>query len=729
MKCPYCDQEHPEGTSFCPLTGKQILSNISCPNCGVVYDTQLAACPNCGTPMGLTLSPVVHPTVKQVPMESERTAPTQETSPGTVTTFPDELDAQPVQVMDTLPEQEALAPPLSTQPMNEVGAVQVTATPAGIEAKPVSSTNKPRRRYILGCLACGCVSMPLVVLVVLALIFLVDPFNLHVLGRINGRYDAAAEVMPANTGLYLGINIANALITRVDRRLTSFSPSDTTTDASLSLNFLDVKVEQSRINAGGPIDGLIQQIRRETGVKVPEDISPWIGQYAGIGVVQFKDNGYGSQIPSGWILAVEARNLSRADEFLTSLQDNLTHIKAMSFNNTSYNGTQVVVQEVNGELNGLSFGRAGRMILIASDFEVLKDAIDNKGTQQLSDQEEYNQLTDLRSRTWFASLYISHNVVGSLMEDVTMGGLASSAVQMITPLSTAPWSGMLLSAETIREGFRFDGYTIFDDQLPTTSGTVSVANWYSTPAETIQLLPQDTVVYLANSSFELFLQSFFSFTVGDPSESSYFFDAFEQLYGFSIKEELFDHLSGEWAIYAVPSTHGYLLGQEGINMAVGLLVQTDNQIDLQSMSDKLNQVGKTTGITVISNQLDGTPYYALAPVGDENPALLFSQGNGYFTLATSIDALQTSVSSETSLVNSESYQRVINYFPGGMHPSVYMDIKGLIANLREGMDTSELESFNDGIGILGALDMIASGNQVIQPGIAQSSIVVLLPAQ
>lgn len=34
MKCPHCNQEHPEGTRFCPFKGKEIypLLRLSCPN-------------------------------------------------------------------------------------------------------------------------------------------------------------------------------------------------------------------------------------------------------------------------------------------------------------------------------------------------------------------------------------------------------------------------------------------------------------------------------------------------------------------------------------------------------------------------------------------------------------------------------------------------------------------------------------------------------------------------
>ena len=53
MKCPHCNQEHPEGTKFCPYSGKliehQYCKNKECPICekeALPYDYDY--CPNCG---------------------------------------------------------------------------------------------------------------------------------------------------------------------------------------------------------------------------------------------------------------------------------------------------------------------------------------------------------------------------------------------------------------------------------------------------------------------------------------------------------------------------------------------------------------------------------------------------------------------------------------------------------------------------------------------------------
>jgi hypothetical protein len=48
MRCPHCDQKHPEDALFCPLTGKKILIPMVCPGCGTAVDPNWLHCGNCG---------------------------------------------------------------------------------------------------------------------------------------------------------------------------------------------------------------------------------------------------------------------------------------------------------------------------------------------------------------------------------------------------------------------------------------------------------------------------------------------------------------------------------------------------------------------------------------------------------------------------------------------------------------------------------------------------------
>lgn len=48
MKCSHCDQEHPEDTQFCPMTGKKIIMPGFCQQCGKPVDPNWRHCTHCG---------------------------------------------------------------------------------------------------------------------------------------------------------------------------------------------------------------------------------------------------------------------------------------------------------------------------------------------------------------------------------------------------------------------------------------------------------------------------------------------------------------------------------------------------------------------------------------------------------------------------------------------------------------------------------------------------------
>jgi hypothetical protein len=56
MECPHCNEEHPQGTKYCPETGKRIsvllnsCPNVSCENYRKdIIPNHYKFCPDCGT--------------------------------------------------------------------------------------------------------------------------------------------------------------------------------------------------------------------------------------------------------------------------------------------------------------------------------------------------------------------------------------------------------------------------------------------------------------------------------------------------------------------------------------------------------------------------------------------------------------------------------------------------------------------------------------------------------
>jgi len=588
-------------------------------------------------------------------------------------------------------------------------------------AEPVMGTKTPQKRHTVAWVIGGCAAIPIIVLLLLALVIILDPFKLHVLGRITGRYDAAAEVMPADTGVYMGINIGNGILTHIDRVLAPFMPTD---QGSSSLGYLRAPADPRSKQQAGPFDNLLLQIEEETGIKIPDDISPWVGQYAGAGVVEFDTTSFGQSTPTGWMIAIEARNLFKADSFLEKLQQNMTELHDIKFTHQPYRGVDIIVEDKNGSPTGIAFGRHGRMVTVASSLDILKKAIDRPAGQALSAATDYTSLIKVRPFDWTASFYFNHAWIGNLLEQY-MGSNASPTMQLINPNAALNWTGMLMNVAAIKQGARVDMYVDFDEtQSAANSGQLQNIN--NTPLQVIQVLPQETVAFIANNNFELMTQGLLTASYPSESDLNRFLDSINTELGFSLRNDLLDQLTGEWALYAVPSTHGYLPNQANLDIAVSLLVQIEGKLDLKPILDGLNQAGIGSGIKVAQQERDGITYYELSVFGSNDPILGFGTGNGYFTLGTDSDKLRLSSPISNSIANSDNYQTATSALPGQMTPSLYVDLENLFANLREGMDAAARESFNESISAVAPIRVIASGTRLLNEGVAHSSIVIIL---
>lgn len=65
MKCVHCNQEHPEDSQFCPVTGRKIILPKVCPACGKQIDPEWMHCGYCGQKLTLDKDELSGPQVSQ----------------------------------------------------------------------------------------------------------------------------------------------------------------------------------------------------------------------------------------------------------------------------------------------------------------------------------------------------------------------------------------------------------------------------------------------------------------------------------------------------------------------------------------------------------------------------------------------------------------------------------------------------------------------------------------
>jgi Protein of unknown function (DUF3352) len=730
MKCPYCDQEHSDNAKFCPTTGKPLAQALYCQFCGEKIEASWAACPMCGTPPGQARPPQRYQAVVQVsqPPAPPPEAPAEpdlaaaevmaaQVSPET-DRFPGETETQSTPAVQPAP----VSPPAPAMYLPEP-----SPQPELVAEQPMPQVEKPRR-HIGRWLACGCIGIPLVILLLAALFVFIDPLKLHLWSRVGGKYDAAAQVMPANTGMYLGINIGNALLTRADRVITPFLTSGQANPSSPALGYLPAAANPERAQQISIPGDLLQQIEEETGVKIPNDLTPWVGQYGGIGLVNFEDTGYGVSTPSGWIIALEARDVSKADAFLETLRGNLMDLQNMTFVSDTYHGVQVTTQETPNSMAALCFGRSGRMLLMASSPGILQDAIDSQGAGSMAGNADYAQLASLRPRDWSASVYVSRAAMGNLA-DMLQANPAANAAPLLNPMPYANWNGTLINATAISSGARLDMYTSYDASAQSAEEKELLQSWNTAPAQVIGVMPQDTLVFMAGSRLDLVVNNILQVALSDADTRQNFLDGFQETFGFSLQDDLLDQMNGQWALYAMPSTQGLLPSETNIDLAISLLAQIDDASAIQNAADHISSVGLSGGVTVNTTEQAGVTYYELSSIGVEYPMFAFGAGNGYALFSTDINAIQAPFAAGTLLTGTSHYRQAEGALPGRMQPSVYVDLQTLFATLREGMGTDQRDAFNQSTHVLQPVELIAAANALVREGVMRSTYVFIISSK
>ncbi|OGO27473.1 MAG: hypothetical protein A2136_01040 [Chloroflexi bacterium RBG_16_54_11] len=242
------------------------------------------------------------------------------------------------------------------------------------------------------------------------------------------------------------------------------------------------------------------------------------------------------------------------------------------------------------------------------------------------------------------------------------------------------------------------------------------------------MLPADTLVYVTGTHFDQHWQTYLQVALGVGAEQG-FLDGFQQAFGFSLRDDLLTHLMGDWAFYVVPSSEGLLADQADINLAVSLLVQSDGAIDFKSIAGHLGDAGLGSGITVVERDREGASYYEVVNQFNDFPIFAFGSEAGYAMFGSDLSAIQTPFTANTNLLASTDYQAAQGALPGGMQATFYLDIQSLFGNIREGLEPVERESFNEITAYFDQVELIASGNRLLNPGVAHNSMVILLSGE
>lgn len=528
-----------------------------------------------------------------------------------------------------------------------------------------------------------------------------DPFGWHVFGRLDGEYDAALVAIPTDAIGYMGINFLETNITRGQEIFDAFN------EAIKEANNEDTEAEAQKF------------LLEELGIQ-KEDVTAWLGQYAGLGLLELTTDGSGELQSAEWVAAVESLDNAAADAFLAKLQTGLTQKWDAAPTTESYQGFTLTVFANDDVAKRVAFTRSGNLVLIGSTPTTLKRAIDTQNGESLATSAEYTAVTDQLPANRMITVYLNGAKWIDIFQQMSnQMGLVGTSGQDLASLNG--FQNIGLSVLLNDSGIQVDTSMTYDAAQMSEFQKQILANNSNLTTQTASLFPADTILYTSGRSLNLLwpgmkeqLLKQEDMTADDLDEAM---KSFADQFGFNPETDLFNYLDGEYGIALVPSSDSVIatLGQVDLGMAAAFQTSQEEKLaqTMQTFSGKLADPQMGFG-TIAERQSTAALLYDVISPSDQTTMFSFGTGSGYLLLGTSGELLEgLHFDGANSLATSSGYQTATKAFANGTQPTFYVDVQSLLTQIRNSPinNASDATEFEQTTAVLRPLQAIAVINQ------------------
>ena len=468
------------------------------------------------------------------------------------------------------------------------------------------------------------------------------------------------------------------------------------------------------------IDELLEELEDETGFDLENDVLPWMGPDASLGIISI-DN-YLDAPEAAIVFGVRDRD--EAEQFLEDWTDYLDD-QGAEFDDDSYGDAAIWVDRPVGGENGFGAYALSKSLLVwATDEDTLEDMIDRidgDDDHSLANDDNFQSAQEAFPDRRFASIYIDTGQAVEVLEplsdffylDNTYGNLARQSGELPDWIAvSATWieRGIVINAtspsvtETELETPDLDdpGRILPDDTL----GYVAVAFDSDLDRWRDELGQYDLADFLPGpwmiDEFNNELSDFAVYELGldEPPRLDYdgdLADALdlalwygEELTGIDLEEEFFDYLTGTM-VMAVRNFDFEDIEDDPENNpihAVAMLsYDSDGEEDLRETMEDLTDLIVDYLPFVQSDDVDvGADEDAIVfPIEYTEYAPGYVLHEDYLIMGSTEDALETSVEQRngngTDLSSVSEYQRAVGNLSSERQFLAYIDLQSIIGQL------------------------------------------------
>jgi hypothetical protein len=567
-----------------------------------------------------------------------------------------------------------------------------------------NGTPNPRRTTliitcaVLALVSCGCI-------VVAGLLVWFDPFDWNLIARITGTYDAAAEAVPADADIYIGLDLLQLQSADANRVFQAFAEANPDSQMSSADEFMDSLDDEIA-------DG---------GISFTEDILSWVGQYVGVGIYDFQLATNGEVDSADFVFAAAIRDRAAAEAFSIVLQQRITEEDGQAIQTGAYKGATIYFAP-NFENDGIAFTIHRGMFLISTTQDNIHTSIDAMSGESFMDTEDFRKLSGELPDGALLTAFVRSSLLDSFNEAFSSG--------LVSGIGTSPsflWDAGAFSLSFVPEGLRLDTVTFFDQEV-VSEVQQQMINAFAEDVAIDARVPQNTLLFMGGRRLDLnfaLLREQFQ-NADQAADFDEAMNAFASEFGFHPEDDLLVHLDGEYAIALVPSSDGFLASNE-VNLGLELLFETSNPAGLTMFMNGVEQFfSSELGVAPEPIDVNGQVVHQVADpfIGE---MLAYALTDDLLILTTSAGLAGDVLSGGSSLRDNPSYQAAWASFPSGMRPALYLDVDNLIGSIREGFSEDARADFDDDIAsLVGPISKILMGNQFTGANTQQATVIVFI---
>ena len=371
--------------------------------------------------------------------------------------------------------------------------------------------------------------------------------------------------------------------------------------------------------------------------------------------------------------------------------------------------------------------RSGDHLLVSASISSIQDGIDAQSGESLADLDGYKEGIKALPDGAMLTMYMDMAKYQENLSPLISMAYGPGITDLLSESSSAA-SVVTAGVSVVDVGVKFDYAMITDADLQVDLPE----EYFNDDPQIASLAPEDTVLYFSSGivveNLEQTKASLLELLGSQGTDAEEAMMLLTMAFGFDPIEDLIGNLDGEFALLLLPSAEGILAESAEIPLGFAILAETAASDELLDVADKFSAAMESQGVGVaeVSEEEYGT-IYNLVDMYYGDLIATYGVGDDYFMIGSSSGTLEDIFSGGPSLAASDDYKDARDAFPRNVAPVMYINIQGLIGQIKESMEPWEREDFNEEAGeVLNSLQYLALAKKPNKDNIVRSMMILFI---